>query len=157
MAKKKDKLPVPEIKEYSSFLRKVGHGTIGEVSITHEGYPLSSKEEKFISLFLGYGNITKSLREAGLTMRAIAGKEYITSEIQHRLALLRKETIADADEILKYFTAVMRGEVLDQFGLDASLADRTNAAKELARRIIDIKEEVGPAPTIKVTLDWGDM
>jgi hypothetical protein len=39
---------------------------------------------------------------------------------------------------MQYFTSVMRGEVKDQFGLDASLSERTRAAIELARRKVDM-------------------
>ena len=42
--------------------------------------------------------------------------------------------IADANEVLEFFTNVMRGNVKDQFGLDSSLSDRLNAGKELMKR-----------------------
>lgn len=141
--------------DYADFLKKVGMNQLDNVDITHDGYPLSAKESKFISLFIANGNVSKSLREAGLTMRAIAGKDYITDEITYRLDLLKKETIADADEIMQYFTAVMRGQVKDQFGLDAPLSERTAAARELAKRIVDIEDDADTSvPEIKVTLNW---
>ena len=142
-------------KDYVDFVNQVGYGRIDEVDVTHDGYPLSVKEAKFIDLFLVYGNVKKALREAGLTMKSIAGKEYITDEITYRLELLKKVTIADADEIMQYFTKVMRGEEKDQFGLDAPLSERTNAARELAKRIVDIAQDVDTSvPEIKVTLNW---
>ena len=52
---------------------------------------------------------------------------------------LEKETTATAQEVMEFFTSVMRGEVADQFGLDASIADRTRAAQELAKRTVDIE------------------
>lgn len=144
-----------DYKDYSDFLKKVGHGQLDNVDVTHDGYPLSAKESKFISLFIANGNINKSLTEAGLTMRSIAGKDYIADEITYRLDQLKKETIADADEILQYLTSVMRGEVKDQFGLDAPLSERTSAAKELAKRIMDVLPDGENAtPEIKVTLNW---
>jgi phage terminase small subunit len=150
MAKKKD-----NFKDYADFLLKVGMTQLNGVDVTHDGYPLSAKESKFISLFIANGNVQKSLREAGLTMRSIAGKDYITDEITYRLDLLKKESIADADEIMQYFTSVMRGEVKDQFGLDAPLGERTAAARELAKRIVDIEDDVDTSvPEIKVTLNW---
>ena len=142
-------------KDYTDFLKKVGMGQLEGVDVTHDGYPLSVKEAKFIDLFLTSGNVQKSLREANLTMRSIAGKDYITDEITYRLDCLKKETIADADEIMQYFTSVMRGEVKDQFGLDAPLSERTAAARELAKRIVDVTEDVDTSvPEIKVTLNW---
>ena len=146
---------VNNFKDYQDFLKKVGHGQLDGVDVTHDGYPLSTKESKFISLFIANGNINKALRESGLTMKTVAGKDYIADEITYRLEMLKKETIADADEILQYLTSVMRGEVKDQFGLDAPLSERTSAAKELAKRIMDVLPEgENTTPEIKVTLNW---
>ena len=144
-----------DYKDYVDFIKQVGHGHLDGVDVTHDGYPLSVKEAKFIDLFIGHGNVNRALRESGLTYRAIAGKDYITDEITWRLDQLKKETIADADEIMQYFTKVMRGQEKDQFGLDAPLSERTNAAKELAKRLIDATQDVDVAvPEIKVTLNW---
>ena len=51
--------------------------------------------------------------------------------------------IADADEVLQYLSDVMRGMVKDQFGLDASLQDRTKAAQELMKRyaVADMRQQ----------------
>lgn len=145
-------------KDYANFLREVGHGQLSDVDVTHDGYPLSVREAKFISLFIGHGNVARALRESNMTYKDIAGKDYIVDEIKYRLDELRKETIADADEIMQYFTKVMRGEEKDQFGLDAPLAERTRAAQELAKRIIDNVNDVDVAvPEIKVTLNWEGM
>lgn len=148
----------PKYKDYTDFLKKVGHGRIDDTDITHDGYPLSVKESKFIDIFLVKGSITKALAESGLSYKDIAGKEYISDEITWRLEQLKKESIADADEIMQYFTKVMRGEEKDQFGLDAPLAERTKAAQELAKRIVDITNDTDMAiPEIKVTLNWEGM
>lgn len=143
-------------KDYVGFLERVGHGQLDGVEITHDGYPLSIKEAKFIDIFIGTGNLNEALRESGLNnLRSVTGKDYITDEIKYRLDELKKETIADADEIMQYFTKVMRGEEKDQFGLDAPLSERTAAARELAKRIVDPElmaaQEV--VPEIKVTLN----
>lgn len=143
-----------QAKDYVDFIKQVGYGQIEGIDVTHDGYPLSVKESKFIGFFIGSGNIHKSLKDAGLTISSISGKDYITDEITWRLDQLKKETIADADEIMQYFTQVMRGEVRDQFGLDAPLCERTSAAKELAKRIIDIETVDVQVPEIKVTLNW---
>lgn len=146
-----------QYKDYASFLREVGYGQLEGVDVTHDGYPLSVRESKFISLFIGHGNIARALREANMKYKDIAGKDYITDEIKYRLDELRKETIADADEIMQYFTKVMRGEEKDQFGLDAPLAERTRAAQELAKRIVDVDDVDVAVPEIKVTLNWEGM
>lgn len=142
-------------KDYAKFLDQVGHGQLDGVEITHAGDPLSVKEAKFIDVFLATGNLNHALREAGLSLRAVTGKDYIQEEIKYRLDELKKETIADADEIMQYFTRVMRGEEKDQFGLDAPLSERTSAAKELARRVIDIEQAADlEQPEIKITLNF---
>ena len=46
--------------------------------------------------------------------------------------------IADATEILQFYTSVMRGEVLDQFDIEASLDTRIKAANELAKHKIEL-------------------
>lgn len=45
-----------------------------------------------------------------------------------------KALIADSNEVLRFYSAVMRGEVKDQFGLDASLSDRLKAGDSLMKR-----------------------
>jgi phage terminase small subunit len=145
-------------KDYVDFVNQVGYGRFEDVDVTHDGYPLSAKEAKFIDFFILYGDVPKALKESKLSMKSIAGKEYITDEITWRLDQLKKETIADADEIMQYFTKVMRGEEKDQFGLDAPLSERTNAARELAKRIVDVTQDVDTTvPEIKVTLNWEGM
>ena len=152
-----DKLKKVKYKDYADFITKVGHGRLDGVSVTKDGYPLSVKEEKFISLFVVKGDIFQALRESGLTMADIASKDYLIDEVRWRLEALRKETVADADEILQYFTRVMRGEVKDQFGLDDPLSERTSAAKELAKRVIDVEKDAeAVVPEIKITLNWSN-
>lgn len=69
---------------------------------------------------------------------------------------LRSESVATADEVMKFFTSVMRGEVKDQFGLDATLSDRTRAAQEIAKRTIDIENRRSGESdqVISIKLDW---
>lgn len=143
-------------REYIDFINKVGHGKFDNLDVTYEGYPLSAKEAKFIDIFLVEGDVSKALKECNMTMRSIAGKDYIVNEIRHRLEELKKATIADADEVMQYFTKVMRNEEKDQFGLDAPLSERTAAARELAKRTIDSARLTDAPPEIKVTLNWDD-
>lgn len=142
------------VEDYSEFLNKVGRPAVNNVDVTHDGYPLSIKESKFITLFLTTNSVPKALKGAGLTYRSIEGKQYLTDEVKYRLDLLKKQSIADTDEILQYFTRVMRGEEKDQFGLEAPLCERTKAAQELAKRIIDVDSFDETVPEIRVTLNW---
>ena len=131
---------------------------------THDGHALTPKEAKFIDEYIATGNARQSVIKAGYKSNTpsqyadkLLNKDYITSEINYRLEMARDESIADATEIMQYFTSVMRGEVADQFGLEASLAERTKAAQELAKRQIDIPNKLkgNDEPTLTIKLDWG--
>ena len=72
---------------------------------------------------------------------------------------MHSENIASAEEVMDYFTKVMRGEIKDQFGLEAPLSERTRAAQELARRTVDIDNRMAgkkdmSTPEIQIKLDW---
>lgn len=150
--------------------RKTTNNRVKKVSreqfSTHSGHALTPLEAKFIDVYVTTGNASQAVSEAGYKVKAVAqqgqkllNKPYITEEINYRLEQAKNESIADATEIMQYFTDVMRGEVPDQFGLDASLAERTKAAQELAKRLIDIPNRTGgnaEAPKLQITLDWGD-
>lgn len=61
-------------------------------------------------------------------------KPAISEYIADRRAEMDKTLIADSDEVLRFYSAVMRGEVKDQFGLDAALGDRLKAGDSLMKR-----------------------
>ena len=61
-------------------------------------------------------------------------KPYIQKYIQDRLDSKEKKSIADATEVLEYFTRVLRGEEKDTLGFDASIKDRNKAGELLAKR-----------------------
>lgn len=135
--------------------------------VTHAGHRLTPKEAKFIDEYVKTGNGQQSVIEAGYTTKAprqyaqtLMSKSYVAEEIEWRLEQHKAESIAEADEIFQYFTSVMRGEIKDQFGLEASLGERTKAAQELAKRKIDIPARVANGANqtaeVRITLDWGD-
>lgn len=70
--------------------------------------------------------------------RALLDRDYIREEIQYRLKQIEDKRIASATEILQFYTSVMRGEVLDQFGIEASLDTRIKSANELAKHQIEM-------------------
>ena len=111
---------------------------------THTGHQLTQREEKFIQFYLEGKSLSEAVTLAGYKNKnpkhyafELLNKPHIDEEINYRVNLIRTKTIADSTEILTYWTQVMRGEVNDQFGLDASLSERNKAASELAKRIID--------------------
>ena len=133
---------------------------------TNDGHPLTPLEAKFIDIYIEEGNQQQAVIKAGYKTntprqyaQALMKKDYIGMEIAYRLKILEEKSIANATEILQYFTSVMRGEVTDQFGLEAPLSERTKAAQELAKRKIDMVNKVNGKDTATVTiqLDWGGM
>ena len=144
----------PEVNQgYEDFLRDLEtYDPTHAVVTTHSGYPLSTKEAKFISILLATGSVPKALQESGCSKRDALEKDYIIDEVKYRLSILKDKTIADAREVMQFFTAVMRGEIKDQFGLDAPLAERTAAAKELAKRTVDVENKLKAQSDATVTI-----
>lgn len=131
--------------------------------VTHTKHKLTFREAKFIDVFMETGDKAYAVKEAGFKVKnfntkanALLKLDYIHEEIAYRTELYHNALVADRDEILQYFTAVMRGQLKDQFGFDAPLAERTKAAIELSKRIIDAPDKnAGEAqPTVTIKLDW---
>lgn len=102
---------------------------------------LTPKQKAFADYYLQTGNATEAAKKAGYslkTARAIGNenltKPDIKSYIDERIAEADRNRIADADEVIRFYTSVMRGEVKDQFGLEASLSDRLKAGDSLMKR-----------------------
>lgn len=100
-------------------------------------YGLTPKQRIWADTYIETGNGLEADRRAGYKQRMSdkngqihAVKQYIDA----RMKPTEEKRIASADEVLQFLTDVMMGRVKDQFGLDASLQDRTNAAKELMKR-----------------------
>lgn len=102
---------------------------------------LTPKQQAFADYYVQLGNATEAAIKAGYskkTARQVGSenlsKPYIKQYIDKLMKELEAKRIAGADEVLQYLTGVMRGEIKDQFELDASLQDRTKAAELLAKR-----------------------
>lgn len=128
--------------------------------------PLTMKEQKFVEEYLISGNGKQSVLKAGYKIAENSAPEYanrllhkinVAHQIGLRLEERQKESIATAQDVMEYFSKVMRGEIKDQFGLDAPLSERTKAASELAKRTIDIENRLAGKEdaTVVIKLDWG--
>lgn len=102
---------------------------------------MTTKQKKFCDYYLESGNATEAAIKAGYNPKTAKQtgyenltKPYIKAYIDERTKQMDSERIATPEEILKYFTSVMRGEIRDQFDLDAPLSERTKAADALAKR-----------------------
>ena len=119
---------------------------------------LSEREFNCLENFLETGNKTQAGIDAGFSRKTAAtqatrlingpkGRRYL----DERMAKSDNEKIASADEVMEYLTSVMRGEVKDQFDLEASLQERTRAANELAKRLLD--RETGNNTSVTIVND----
>lgn len=57
----------------------------------------------------------------------------VKAYIAERMKEIQNEKTADLEEVIRFFSSVMRGEVKDQFDLDATISDRLSAGRELMR------------------------
>ena len=102
---------------------------------------LTPKQKAFADYYIECGNATEAAKRAGYsekTAYAIGNENLnkleISEYIAARMEEQTKKRVADANEVIEFYTAVMRGEVKDQFGLDASLSDRLKAGDSLMKR-----------------------
>ena len=102
---------------------------------------LTPKQKAFADYYIETGNASEAARRAGYSEKTAGGqgaenlrKPQISAYIAERMSSQDRERCASADEVLQFYTAVMRGEVKDQFGIEASLADRIRAGENLMKR-----------------------
>ena len=102
---------------------------------------LTPRQKAFADAYIETGNASEAARRAGYSENYAgrnAGKvrknTKVSAYIAERMRSQDEANVASADEVLRFFSSVMRGEVKDQFGLDAALSDRLNAGKELMKR-----------------------
>lgn len=119
---------------------------------------LSEREFNCIEIYLKCGNKTQAGIEAGFNPKTACtqaarvingpkGKKYLAERMQQ----IDNEKIASADEVMQYLTRVMRGEEKDQFDLEVPISERTKAAQELAKRLIDTN--TAPEANITINMD----
>ena len=69
-----------------------------------------------------------------------------------------EKRVASGQEVMEFFAAVMRGEVKDQFQLDAPLSERIKAGQEIAKRTVDIANKIAGVKAgedgVTIKLDW---
>lgn len=100
---------------------------------------LTPKQKAFADYYLECGNATEAAKRAGYKQPHVQGSQNlgklsVSQYIAERQKQIEDERIADIAEVLQFYTSVMRGEVKDQFELDAPLSERLTAAKELMKR-----------------------
>lgn len=125
--------------------------------------PVTVQEAMFINAYMETGDPKQAYESAGYTAKytkaqvdKILELPNVAYEIKRRTYQMKRKSVASAEEVMKYFTDVMRGEVKDQFGLEAPLSERTRAAQEIAKRTIDIENKLNGQKdnVIEIKLDW---
>lgn len=114
---------------------------------------LTQKQRLFADEYIKSGNATQSALKAGYSSKTVRsiGQENLTKPdikayIDAKMAEIESHKIADAKEVLEFYTRVLRKEetepekLMDEDGSEhfydrePSLKDRLNAAKELMKR-----------------------
>lgn len=102
---------------------------------------LAPKQKAFADYYIECGNASEAARRAGYSPKTAGSigeenlkKPEINAYIQERMAQQDASRVASADEVLRFYSSVMRGQEKDAFGLDPSLADRLKAADSLMKR-----------------------
>ncbi|HJA65199.1 MAG TPA: terminase small subunit [Candidatus Mediterraneibacter cottocaccae] len=102
---------------------------------------LTPKQKAFADYYIECGNATESAKRAGYkdsSARQIGAenlsKPSISAYIAERQKQIDDSRIASAAEVQRFYSAVLRGEIKDQFGLEASLDTRMAAGRELMKR-----------------------
>ena len=114
---------------------------------------LTLKQKKFADEYIISGNATQSAIKAGYKEKTAyktgaenLRKPQIKNYIDERLKEIESEKIADQQEVLKYLSAVMRGEMTEQTlksvgesgqvitEIDVGAKDRIKAAELLGKR-----------------------
>ena len=103
---------------------------------------LTPKQKAFADEYLICGNVTEAAKKAGYSGKtaAVIGNENLKKPnvleyIAERQKQIDDSRIADVKEVMQFYSAVLRGEVKDQFDMDAALS-RKNRENILTMQII---------------------
>lgn len=130
---------------------------------THAGVNISPKQYMFLCYYVDGCTLEEAMNRAGYKNKdnhnegiKMLQKPHIAEELKYLMDNAKNKAIADRDEILQFFTRVMRGEEKDQFGLDTPVGEKTRAAVELAKRTIDVEDKLKAKEDAKITisLEW---
>ncbi len=125
---------------------------------------LTPKQQTFVDAFMEsndpYIAIDAVNRFEGEQKRKAVWKymhdKNVANAIKQRQEQRKKDSIATSQQVMEFYTKAMNGEIKDQFGLDATLADRIKAANELAKRTVDLDNRLNGKPDaqIEIKLTW---
>lgn len=102
---------------------------------------LNLKQQAFVDEYIKTGTAYQSAIRAGYSEKYAKSSSHkllenvgIRAEIDKRMEKLKKDSIADQDEILQYLTSVLRGEVTDQELIPIQVGRGQMEVEELEKR-----------------------
>lgn len=136
---------------------------------------MTDKQKRFCDEYLIDCNATQAAIRAGYSPKTAYSigeenlkKPELKTYIDERLEQLHSEKTADAQEVLEYFTSVMRGEHKEQTlvlcgdgmqeiqDIDVSAKDRIKAAELIGKRYGMFKDAVDLGGAVPVVISGGD-
>lgn len=137
---------------------------------------LTPRQQKFCDEYLISGNATEAAIKAGYSRKTAkqTGSENLSKPdlrayIDEQLAKIHSAKIADAKEVMKYLTSVMRGEHTEQVlklvgegvqtvtDIDVSAKERLKAAELIGKRYGLFTEKVGLEGAVPVIITGDDQ
>lgn len=137
---------------------------------------MTPKQQKFCDEYLISGNATDAAIKAGYSPKTAkqTGSENLSKPdlrayIDEQLEKLHSAKIADAEEVMKYLTSVMRGEHTEQVlklvgegvqtvtDIDVSAKERLKAAELIGKRYGLFTDKVGVEGAVPVVIMGDDQ
>ena len=137
---------------------------------------MTPRQQKFCDEYLISGNATEAAIKAGYSRKTakLTGSENLSKPdlrayIDEQLAKIHSAKIADAEEVMKYLTSVMRGEHTEQVlklvgegvqtvtDIDVSAKERLKAAELIGKRYGLFTEKVGLEGAVPVIITGDDQ
>lgn len=116
-----------------------------------EGKELNERQKRFVDYYIQTGNGAKAARMAGYSdkvAREMAKeqlqKPHVREAVDKKLAELSNERTAKAQEILEYWTSVMRGEQTDEMAMNVGLGGGVSRVEKV-RIAVGAKERIKAA------------
>lgn len=103
---------------------------------------LTEKQKRFVDYYIELGNATQAAIKANYPQKTAANagskllkNKKVALELKKRMELLESERIADANEVLKYLTSVMRGEVCEETVVVEAKGDFESKARVVKKQV----------------------
>lgn len=103
---------------------------------------MTERQKRFVDFYIQTGNAAEAAKKAGYSnkyananARKILQNTTIRKAVEERLAELESARIADAEEVLRHLTAVMRGEIQEEVIVVEGSGDGYSSARVLTKQI----------------------